>query len=43
MGYSQSQNYLELMLSLPWEKTTEDKTDLEIAKNVLDEDHSGLD
>lgn len=30
------------MLSLPWEKATEDKTDLEIAKNILDEDHSGL-
>lgn len=31
------------MLSLPWNKSTEDKTDLDNARMILDEDHSGLD
>ncbi|MBN2267610.1 MAG: endopeptidase La [Candidatus Babeliaceae bacterium] len=35
-------NYLELVLALPWDKTTTDNLDLEHAKQVLDEDHYGL-
>ncbi len=31
--------YLEWILSLPWEKTTEDNLDLKHARRVLDEDH----
>jgi ATP-dependent Lon protease len=37
-----SQSYLELMLSLPWNKSSEDKADLEIARTILNDDHSGL-
>lgn len=37
-----SQNYLELMLSLPWNKSSEDKADLDIARTILNDDHSGL-
>jgi ATP-dependent Lon protease len=35
--------YLEWILSLPWDKTTEDNLDLEQARKVLDEDHYDLD
>ena len=34
--------YLDTLLSIPWEEKSEDNTDLENAKNVLDEDHYGL-
>lgn len=30
------------MLTLPWDKSSEDQTDLESALRILDEDHSGL-
>ncbi|MFK8011335.1 MAG: endopeptidase La [Marinicellaceae bacterium] len=36
-------NYLETLLSLPWDKRTEINTDLIQAKKILDEDHFGLD
>lgn len=36
-------SYLELVLELPWTHETEDHLDLEHARNVLDEDHYGLD
>lgn len=35
-------NYLELMLDLPWDKTTKDNFDLKRVKKVLDKDHYGL-
>ncbi len=35
--------YLEYILELPWNKSSEEKLDLNEARNVLDEDHYGLD
>ena len=35
--------WLETMLELPWNKKSEDCTDLKFAKQILDEDHYGLD
>jgi ATP-dependent Lon protease len=35
-------SHLELILELPWNKTTEDKIDLGHARQVLDEDHFDL-
>ncbi len=35
-------NYLDTMLSLPWNKMTEDRNDLREAKRILDRDHYGL-
>jgi ATP-dependent Lon protease len=34
--------YLEWIASLPWDKSTEDRLDLDNARKVLDEDHYGL-
>ncbi|MDE6594380.1 MAG: endopeptidase La, partial [Oscillospiraceae bacterium] len=35
-------NYLDNVLELPWNKTTEDNTDINKVKDVLDNDHYGL-
>lgn len=35
-------NYLEVCLSLPWNKSTKDKTDINRAAKVLDRDHYGM-
>jgi ATP-dependent Lon protease len=35
-------NYLDWMLSIPWSKQTRDNLDLDKAKEILDEDHYGL-
>ncbi|HVU26755.1 MAG TPA: endopeptidase La [Verrucomicrobiae bacterium] len=40
--YGVSRNYLDWILSLPWEKSTEDKLDLKAAEKILDEQHFGL-
>lgn len=40
--YNVVRNYLEWLLSMPWNKSTKDKIDMEQAKAVLDEDHFGL-
>src|SRR5262245_2959244 len=37
-----TRGYLDVVLELPWTKTTEDLLDLERARQVLDEDHHGL-
>lgn len=34
--------YIEIMLDVPWEKTSEDSMDLEEAENILEADHYGL-
>ncbi|OGI04398.1 MAG: endopeptidase La [Candidatus Melainabacteria bacterium GWF2_37_15] len=34
--------YVDTVLDLPWENRTEDRLDIEEAKNILDEDHYGL-
>lgn len=40
--YSVQVNYLQTLVDLPWGEYTDDNLDLEHAKNVLDEDHYGL-
>jgi ATP-dependent Lon protease len=40
--YSIQLNYLDLLLDLPWEKTTKDNFNLQKVKSVLDKDHYGL-
>src|SRR5207253_3712062 len=41
--YGVIRTYLDWILSVPWETTTEDKLDLEEARKILDEDHFDLD
>ncbi|TYR32491.1 endopeptidase La [Mesorhizobium microcysteis] len=36
-------NYLDWLLSIPWQKQSKVKKDLDFAQNVLDTDHFGLD
>lgn len=40
--YAITRNYLDWLLNLPWNKTTEDKLDLAAAEKILDEQHFGL-
>lgn len=40
--YSVQLNYLQLILELPWNEYTKDNFDLKRAKEILDEDHFGL-
>jgi ATP-dependent Lon protease len=37
-----TRTYLEFVLDLPWDKSTEDNLDIAHARQVLDEDHFGL-
>ena len=40
--YGVARNYLDWILNLPWDKTTEDKLDLVTAEKILDDQHFGL-
>jgi ATP-dependent Lon protease len=40
--YAVARNYLDWILALPWEKSTEDKLDLPAAEKILNEQHFGL-
>jgi ATP-dependent Lon protease len=40
--YAVARNYLDWILTLPWEKETEDKLDLKAAEKILNEQHFGL-
>ncbi|MBV9761672.1 MAG: endopeptidase La [Acidobacteriaceae bacterium] len=40
--YHVTRTYLEFVLDLPWNQTTEDNLDIAHARKVLDEDHFGL-
>jgi ATP-dependent Lon protease len=40
--YGVIRSYLDWILTLPWDKTTDDNLDLEQARRVLDEDHFDL-
>jgi len=35
-------NYLDWLLALPWTKTTKDRLDIDVAEQILEEDHYGL-
>src|SRR6266852_3651621 len=38
-----SRNYIEWLVSVPWKKTTKEIKDIELAEQILNEDHYGLD
>ncbi|MFZ7134139.1 MAG: endopeptidase La [Eubacteriales bacterium] len=40
--YGVIQTYIEWILELPWREETEEKIDIKMARNVLDEDHYSL-
>jgi ATP-dependent Lon protease len=40
--YATTRNYLDWLTQLPWGKHTEDQLDLHKARQILDEDHDGL-
>jgi len=40
--YTSTHSYLELLASLPWKTSSEDSHDLKVARQLLDEDHRGL-
>lgn len=41
--HSVARNYLDYLISIPWSKSTPDNLNLRHAKQVLDDDHYGLD
>lgn len=40
--YNVTRNYLDLLTSLPWNETTDDRLDLKEAGEILERDHEGL-
>lgn len=40
--FNNKRNFVELVLDLPFNQSTEDEFDLEKAKTILDKDHYGL-
>jgi len=40
--YGVTRNYIDTILDLPWQKTSEDRLDIAHAREVLEEDHFGL-
>ncbi|HEV2695202.1 MAG TPA: endopeptidase La, partial [Verrucomicrobiae bacterium] len=40
--YGVGRNYLDWILNLPWDKSTEDKLDLKAAEKILNDQHFGL-
>lgn len=40
--YNVTRTYLNWMVQLPWNKSTEDKVDIDAAKKILEKDHYGL-
>ncbi|MEC9397311.1 MAG: LON peptidase substrate-binding domain-containing protein, partial [Myxococcota bacterium] len=41
--YGVTRTYVETLLDVPWHVSTEDKLNIKSARNILDEDHYGLD
>lgn len=41
--YGVTCNYLDVCLDFPWSNATDDRTDIKLAKKILDRDHDGLD
>ena len=41
--YMITRSYLDVVSSLPWNKYSKDKTNLNLAKKILNQDHEGLD
>lgn len=41
--YNVVRTYLDYMVSMPWQKATEDQLDLDRVRRILDRDHYGLD
>ena len=41
--YGVTRTYVETLLDVPWHESTEDKLNIKAARNILDEDHYGLD
>ena len=40
--YAMVKTYLDWLLDLPWNRSSEEQTDIGVARSVLDEDHYGL-
>jgi ATP-dependent Lon protease len=40
--YAMVKTYLDWLLDLPWNRSSEEQTDIDVARSVLDEDHYGL-
>ncbi|MBW2478825.1 MAG: LON peptidase substrate-binding domain-containing protein, partial [Deltaproteobacteria bacterium] len=40
--YALIKTYLDWLLDLPWNKVSEDQADIKVAREILDEDHYGL-